>query len=269
MKRNTLLAVCLILAGMTGQAGAATNFIYDIYQQAPSTFPSSPPWTDNGALFGFINGSDSATASGRLLTIVDGPEFNDPSHYWQHNLSAAEISFASEYEIRARVRIMSYGDLGGGERPLFTAVVEDGSRFLGLGASKVGNDAHFFLMDGGFTPFISYTAPLTGDDFFNVVLRKTGTTGTSSDLIYLYVDGVLVAPVYGTHTQNYGNLPGPDPTRAVYFGAGASPAFGTIQMTGVSFGIDQFAPALLPEPSSLMLGLAGLLFCVRSFKARR
>jgi len=256
MKRISLTLACVVSVLMAGSAHAATNFLFDTYQQAPSTGPQNPPWTEN---IGFINGSDSRTAGGRLLTLVDGSQNNDPGYYYTSTINPGDVSSTSEYEIRARIRVISSGDLppDDGEHALFMAYIADGSRFVGFGATKAaGNMNRFFFFDNvgrpidtGAGPRFDDVAPGT-DDFFNIRVVKEGTTGGFPDTIRLYVDGVQV------ENELYIQFPAIG-TKDVLFGTASSPAFGTVEITGVSFGTggQNSALLLLPEPSAMTLCL--------------
>jgi len=241
----------LALGLLAGTSRASTNFVYDAYV-TPSTLPQNPPWTTDAT---YVNGTDSQTASGRLLTLVKDITFNDPGYYYSHTLALSEISSTTEYSVRTRARLNSFGD-NYGEHGLLQVVIGDGTIFTGIGMSLGTGGNRFFLLGSGGTPLggVVYTATApSGDDFFNILLTKTGTTGTSADQVNLYVDGVLAM------TQNYGNMAA-GTGRNLTFGASSSVASGTIQMTGASFGIGESAPSLIPEPSALAMGVVGLVF---------
>jgi hypothetical protein len=264
MKRF-LVAVCIsacLIALATGTASASTNFVYDLYV-TPGVFPQNPPWTTQA---GFVNGSDSQSVSGSLLTLVDGPENTDPGYYYDRNLVSDGISSNSQYEIRSRVRLSDWGSLNASEPPVFMARFLDGNAFVGFGMTLTNGQTQTFLCANGCTAtqFSPYNIiPLGNDDFFNVHLRKIGTTGTSADTVELYVNGSFVDST--THGNFVGAFGG---AKEFLFGTASSPAFGRVELTGLSFGIGETAPALLPEPSGMGLVAITALCALRRFRAR-
>lgn len=256
MKRQLsflVLATCLVAA-----ADGATNFLYDAYV-TPSTLPTAitPAWVTDGP----GKGGDSQTASGRLLTVVDSSASSAPSYYYYHNLGVSDISSSDEWEMRARVRVPSSGDLSSEGRAPFYIRLIDGSKMIGVGVAKAGNGTNrIFFIDSTAKPLDTGGGPryddvtLGNDDFFNIRVVREGTTPDISSTIRLYVDGVQV------ESEAYPTFPTIS-ARDVLWGAISSPGYGTFELTGASFGIggQNSAPMLLPEPSSTALCVLGAL----------
>jgi hypothetical protein len=162
------------------------------------------------------------------------------------------------------MRLTSYSD--GGGRVGIGWDLEDGSRYMAIGARLgVGNVHEFFIGDSGHAPVSGvYTAPPSNDDFFNLLVRKVGTTGTGADTIELYVDGILAQSVSYTTAGGgpYVSTPG------VIFGGIFGAIEATGEVTGFSFGINEAAPALLPEPSTALLCAVGLVLGLRARRRR-
>jgi hypothetical protein len=267
MSRNLSLSFLTALA-LAGAGHAATNFSYDAYV-TPGTLPTavSPAWLTDGP----FKAGDSQTASGRLLTVVDGSASSLPGFYYYRTLTASDVNSTDEWEMRARVRVPSSGDLLAEGRAPFYLRILDGTKFIGIGVTHISPTVNrFFLVDNVGKPLNTGGGPrfddvaLGGDDFFNIRVVKEGTTGTINDTIRLYVDGVQI------ENEAYPAFPAIS-SRDVLWGSLSSPGFGTFELTGVSFSIggQNAAPALLPEPTSLLLGLLGLLCYARRFRAHR
>ena len=258
MKRYLFLGSFTAMMLSAGIASAATNFVYDLYQ-TPGVLPT-PTFTEQA---GFVNGTDSRTVSGSLLTLVDGPQNSDPGYYYDRNLTTDGITSNSQYEIRSRVRLTDWGSLNASEPPVFFARFLDGNAFVGFGMTLTNNQTKIFLCGNGCTAttFLPYNLiPLTNDDFYHIFLRKVGPTGTGADTVDLYANGSLV------DSTTYANFGTGFSSKEFLFGTASSPAFGTVQLTGLSLGIDQSAPALIPEPTTFGMIALGLMIAARKLR---
>lgn len=240
LTHGSVLGILLIVS----PAHAATNWLYDLYV-TPSALPPAPPFTTVAG-----GGGDQQTASGALLTLVDTDAIT-PGFYYFDALDLSIINSGLDYEARSRVRLREYGSTTTGSG-LFAVFMDDGTRQVSWGMRFDGVNTEFGFLDA--TGAISYgatdIAAPTGDDFFNVLMRKTGST------VQLIIDGVTTASVA------YASLPTSSDID-VLFGNTSSPAYGRVELTGQSFAIGEAAPNLIPEPSLLALGGFSLLVLAR------
>jgi hypothetical protein len=222
---------------------ATTNFVYDAFV-TPNTTPQNPPWTT------VVSGSDIQTASGRLLTLSVANDGNAGPYYTVAGINTSIVNANSEYEVLSRVRVPS----SSGPRSLFHAYIGDGTRLVGFGITNAGANNAIALISTSLTPLSSYTiVPLSGDDFFDIDLRKTGTSGGASDTVTLRVNGTVIDTQPYTAMSSYPL----SPSAELLFGSSnGSGTAGLIELTGASFGINQAAPALIPEPSIAALSMA-------------
>jgi hypothetical protein len=232
---------------------AVTNYLYDAYV-TPNTTPSSPPWTT------VVAGSDNQTASGRLLTLSVANDGNAGPYYTVAGINTSIVNANSEYQILSRVRVPS----SDGPRSLYHAYIGDGTRLVGFGITNAGGNNAIALISTALTPLSSYTlVSLSGDDFFNIDLRKTGTSGGASDTVTLRVNGTVI------DTQSYTAMSSYTFPELLFGSSNGSGTSGLIEMTGASFGIDQLAIALIPEPSATALALIVLGLGLRMRRAVR
>ena len=246
--------LALIVAILTGAvaAQASTTYKYDGYV-TPNTLPMfipSSPWTMNGA----YDAIDTETSTGALLTLHAANDVTAGPYYTANPVATS----TDEYEIRSRVRVPSSGGPSG--TALYQAYIGDGTKLVGFGVTNISANVNaIYLISLSLAPLTTpYIATLTNDDFFNIRLVKQGTSGGAGDTVQLYVDGTLASSVSYSTMSAYA-FP------ELLFGASGSLPFGTIELTGASFGIGAAAPALIPEPSSVALACAGvaLLFARR------
>lgn len=251
--RNVLLVLAAVLTAATVQA---TTYTYDAYV-TPGTLPQnipSSPWTSVGA-----DGSDTETASGRLLTLSAANNVDPGPYYYAISGTSGIVDTNDEYEIRSRVRVPSSSSVNPfPDRALYHAYIGDGTRLAGFGVTNISANMNaIFLINSGVGPLVApYIATLGNDDFFNIRMTKTGTTGGAGDTVNLFVDGVLAQSVSYTALSSY-TFP------ELLFGNSASQPFGLTELTGASFGINEAAFALLPEPSAIVMVLASAALLLR------
>jgi len=253
MKRFQLSVSCAALVISAGIASAATNSVYDLYV-TPGITPPTPPWTVT------IGAPSTQSVSSRVLTINDAAG----GFVWNSQSLPGQLSSTATWEARARMRLLSYSD--GPGRVGMGWDFEDGTRYMAIGARLgVGNVHEFFIGDSGHAPVAGvYTPAPNGDDFYNLRVRKVGTSGTAADTIELYVNDILAQSVsYTTAGGSIVSTPG------VIFGGIFGGSAATAEVNGFSFGINEAAPALLPEPSAIALFAIGALLAVRRLSVRR
>jgi len=255
MKKCSLVLTGILTAGVVH----ATTYTYDAYvtpNTLPQSIPSSP-WTSVGA-----GDADTETASGRLLTLSAANDNTPGPYYYAISGTSGIVDANDEYEIRTRVRVPSSSSVSPfPDRSLFHAYIGDGTRLVGFGVTNLSANMNaIFLINSGVSPLVTpYVATLGNDDFFNIRMTKTGTSGGASDTVSLYVDGVLAQSVSYTALSSY-TFP------ELLFGNSASQPFGLTQLTGASFGINEAAPALLPEPTTAVMILAGAMLLMRRYR---
>lgn len=229
--------ICFALFLIAGSA-QATTLLYDAYvtNALPQNIPSSP-WTQ-------LSFGGSATISGPVLTLTD-PSSSGYGPYWAHGLVAADFA-SGNWEIRSRLRILSYSDNGSiqGE---FQATVEDSVRYTGFGLLFTNGQTEVFHQVHIGTPVV-----VTGSPFLNIVYSKVGPNET----LTVYDDANVLI---GSDTRPYNSVGGGDSVYNVYWGETASVPTGVIELTGISFGFGEAAPNLIPEPSVVALGMLGAL----------
>lgn len=250
MLPHGLCAVTAILALASTPVAAVTNYLYDAYV-TPNTTPQNPPWTT------VVGGTDSQTASGRLLTLSIANDGSAGPYYYAISGTSGIVGANDEYQIFSRVRVPS----SSGPRSLYHAYIGDGTRLVGFGVTNAGANNAIFLINTSLTPLSSPTiVSLSGDDFFNIDLRKTGTSGGASDTVTLRVNGTVI------DTQSYTAMSSYTFPELLFGSSNGSGTSGLIEMTGASFGIGQDAFALLPEPTATVMILVGGVLLVRRYR---
>jgi hypothetical protein len=248
------IAMMIVAWVVPSGARGSVSYSYDLFTLDPDVLPSTGTWTYGGG------GTRTVSDPSNILTLNDNSGAAGP--YFTKSLTTATISPTTEYESRSRVKITSDNNAAGF---LYLQEMFDGTRYMAWATAKVGANTRFYIanLTGG-TLAGTVAVDLPGTDFFQVDMKKTGTTGTAADSIVLSVDGT---PIIST---TYNLLPS-FASVGIGWGDESSPDVGVTLLTGASFGIGEAAPELLnmvPEPSTVALGAVGLALTRVSRRAR-
>jgi hypothetical protein len=238
--------VCLVIAGSMLVAGIITApaavIIYDGQQ---GTLPSAQGWGTQNL------GTGTQSNPGDRLIVTDTDPGNLAFRY-TNVVSSLVLNQGVNWQMRAHVRVLpDYGVPSGAARSLFTQYVSDGESTLGYGMTYTAGQTHVFLDDLG--PFQT-PVDIAGNPFLDIVLTKTNGASPGAR-----IDDGLVLDVYsgnvllGSRTNNYATLAIVFEGTMAQFGNFWGAPTGTVEVAWVTFGIGEAAPALVPEPSVIVL----------------
>jgi hypothetical protein len=142
--------------------------------------------------------------------------------------------------------------IAGSISPGFEVWVKNGSNYVGVVQDNVAAARTFIPMG----------------QFFEVVVTKTGTSGTTADTVKYEVYDATGTNLLNSTTRlftfdvGYGNL-----GHEIDFGNFSGNPTGTFELQWATFGIGEAAP-FIPEPSAaLLVAVGGLVVCWRRRRA--
>jgi hypothetical protein len=246
---NTFAAFILIVIAGTVRVRASA-YVYDLYAQNPDALPGAPQFIQTGPAGGDTNDTaDVATPNTLTLTSGDGVGYR-----WNNNTSIGAYDGTGELNIHARLRVLTSTSR---DVSVFRADFIGGGHRFGIGASLDAGSAVFFLInsagDRWSTRITVAAPPVASDGFYDVFFHKDADTNanTADDPLVLKVDNVA----YVTNVTTWGALGAGTVSTDLLFGQAESVASvnpGSMQLTGLSFGIGQAAPGLIPEPTTAL-----------------
>jgi hypothetical protein len=250
------------LAGVNGARAATIE-----YQFFPDqTNPTAQGWTEDG-----IDANDAVNIiPDSHLELVNGSRAGD-NGVWFIRTGAADIPGEEEdWQMRSRFRIDSHTGTQDGLHTV-AQVGDDAQRLIVVTAGLVddanssdeprGNDTHVILRGNNSTTSDQIVTIATGRPWLEVVMSKTSgpNTASSADDDVTVTVSDLNGTQLGCLTRTVADTDRADASRLL-FGNIASYSAGSVELTGTTFGINENAPAILPEPTGLtLLSAAGLL----------
>jgi hypothetical protein len=247
--KGVRLAACFAFALFAAVKPAWSTVL--IYNAQLGTLPTAQGWTSSGA--GVSAGT--LTNSGTTLVATDT---SSTLRAWAFN-TAVTLNSTTEWQTRAMLRLNN--DFVSTGQTLYDQYVSDNVRSPGFSVKYLLDGVNPVNQFGFFSSQISTRINVPLGPFYEVVLTKSGTTGTSSDTLLLQVYDATGTSLQGSISRPYtgesafnglGNL--------VEFGNFFSNPTGTYELKWATFGIGEAAPFIqpIPEPASLSLGLIGL-----------
>jgi hypothetical protein len=257
------LVACGCVVASLAASAKATTYIYNLNQLTPDQLPGNAGWNSGGPGGGGLD-SESVVANNDTLTLTNPSGGRGFYYYLNSGAGFAGLSSTSEYELRVRATpTTDYGGSGGAGAAIFSAAVADGSRFISLGFAynlpPVDTGYDFYFTSSGYAPLgtsTRYSEAVPGvPKFYDILLKKIGTTGTAADTVQLYVDNVLRV------TDSYTNFSAVA-YKELSWGQSSGSSTGTALVNGVTYGLGEAAPLIVtpvPEPTTALLAVFGAI----------